>query len=286
MAKRGLGKGLGALLEDDINELVEDNSNTGDKIKEIDIMLIDRQLEQPRKYFDEGKLGELAESIKLHGIVQPIIVKKEKGRYLIIAGERRYRAARLAGLKSVPVVEKDLSNQQIMEVSLIENIQREDLNAVEQAQAIRLLMNEHNMTQEQVSERIGKSRSAVANILRLLTLDQEILDMIKSGELSAGHARTLVVAPKDMQLALAKRIIKEGLSVRQAEKLVNKKEETPKAKRPREISPNIADAQYKISGSMGTKVTIMGNENKGKIVIEYYTLEQLQEIYEKLVQYN
>lgn len=221
MAKRGLGRGLGALLgEESKQELNASPAEQKSTVHEVDILKLDRYLDQPRKTFDDEKLNELSESIKTHGIIQPIVVREKGGRFMIIAGERRFRAARKAGLKTVPIVIKDIDDDELLEIALIENIQREDLNAIEQAEAINQLMQEHEMTQEKVAERIGKSRSAVANSLRLLTLDKEVMQAVRTGELSAGHARTLVVLPKEKQRELCKKAIKEGLSVRAMESLV------------------------------------------------------------------
>ena len=283
MERRGLGRGLGALLNENIDTTSRKKENS--EVQEIDVMLIDRQINQPRKFFDENKLKELADSIRLHGIVQPIVVKKDADRYLIIAGERRYRAARLAGLKAVPIVIKNIDDKEVMELSLIENIQREDLNAVEQATAIRLLMTEHSMTQEQVSERIGKSRSAVANILRLLTLPPQILELIRGGAISAGHARCLVVVPDEQKVELVQRILKEGLSVRQTEDILatQEKKQTKTNPKKENVSQDMIDVQQKIRDALGTKVKIVGKEDKGKIVIEYYSMEQLQGLYDMFV---
>lgn len=285
MERRGLGRGLGALLNENIDTTSRKKENSLGEVQEIDVMLLDRQINQPRKFFDESKLKELADSIRLHGIVQPIVVRKEDDRYLIIAGERRYRAARLAGIKTVPIVIKNISDKEVMELSLIENIQREDLNAVEQATGIRLLMTEHNMTQEQVSERIGKSRSAVANILRLLTLPPQILELIRSGAISAGHARCLVVVPDEQKIELAQRIVKEGLSVRQIEDLIASQEKKQTKTNPKKehASQDMIDVQQRIRDALGTKVKIVGKEDKGKIVIEYYSMEQLQELFDMFV---
>lgn len=283
MERRGLGRGLGALLNENIDTTSRKKENS--EVQEIDVMLIDRQINQPRKFFDENKLKELADSIRLHGIVQPIVVKKDADRYLIIAGERRYRAARLAGLKTVPIVIKNIDDKEVMELSLIENIQREDLNAVEQATAIRLLMTEHSMTQEQVSERIGKSRSAVANILRLLTLPPQILELIRGGAISAGHARCLVVVPDEQKVELVQRILKEGLSVRQTEDILatQEKKQTKTNPKKENVSQDMIDVQQKIRDALGTKVKIVGKEDKGKIVIEYYSMEQLQGLYDMFI---
>ena len=218
MAQQRLGKGLGALIGDE-------PVSQGRHVMEVDVNEIDPNVQQPRKTFDDEKLKELAQSIKTYGIVQPIIVHQQDGRYMIIAGERRYRAAREAGLKTVPVVVKEYSQSELMEVSLVENLQREDLNPIEQAQAMRLLMDEHRLTQERLSDRIGKSRSAVANTLRLLALPEKVKQMVISGALSGGHARCLVALESDEEkISFAQKISALGLSVRAAEAMVQKKQ--------------------------------------------------------------
>jgi ParB family chromosome partitioning protein len=210
-----LGKGLGALIG-------ESEPQTGiGSVLEIDVNDIDPNLQQPRKKFDDEKLNELAQSIETYGIVQPIIVQRNGERYTIIAGERRYRAARIAGLETVPVVIKDYSKQEFMEVSLVENLQREDLNPIEEAEAMRLLMDEHSLTQDVLSSKLGKSRSAIANTLRLLSLPPEVKEMVTAGELSSGHARCLVALQNDMEKTrIAKKIVELGLSVRATEDLI------------------------------------------------------------------
>jgi len=282
--KRGLGKGLSALLADaDAGELNENRSS----VTEIDINLIDTAKNQPRKIFDEEKLSELAESIKTFGIVSPIIVNENYDRYTIIAGERRYRAARLAGLKSVPVIIKDLTSREQMEISIIENLQREDLNAIEEAQALRLLMDEYSLTQEEVSQRLAKSRSAIANSLRLLSLPEEVRSMVFSSELSAGHARCLVTLPDDeTKIKYASAITSKRLSVRESEKLISefskpKKPEKPKLK---PGNPDVIFVEKNLSGALDTKVTLSGGLDRGRILIEYYSSEQLESIYDLITQ--
>ena len=281
MAKqRGLGKGLGALL----GEEAKDNQGS---VQEVDILQLDRHLNQPRKVFDDAKLQELAASIKEHGIVQPIIVREENGRYLIIAGERRYRAARIAGLKTVPVVIKNINDEQLMEISLIENIQREDLNVMEEANAISLLIREYGMTQEQVAQKIGRSRSAVANILRILKLPAPICEMLEKGELTEGHARCLVSlsVSEEKKIQLAQEIRDKGLSVRQAEQLAAMMDKKPKPKPiKRVMPPEFVEAQNRMTETLGTKVQIVGGRKRGKIVIEYYSSEQMDGLYELLTE--
>ena len=281
--QRGLGKGLGALLGDEALEEV----TGGAAVNEIHVNEIDRYTRQPRKIFDEDKLKELAESIKTHGIVQPIVVKENGGRYTIIAGERRYRAARLAGLQTVPVVIKNLNDRELMEVSLVENLQREDLNPLEEAEAIKLLMEEYALTQEGVSERISRSRSAVANTLRLLTLPEAIKQMLYDNQLTSGHARALVsLADDELKIKLAKEIVAKNLSVRETEKLIQRLGEEKPKPAPKPAAPEFKDAETLLSRSLGTKVRIAGDNKKGKFIIDYYSAEQMESIYEFLASIN
>lgn len=284
MKKQRLGKGLGALIGDEPkSKPSEPNVN---KILEVDVNDIDPNADQPRKYFDDEKLDELAQSIKTYGIVQPIIVQQSNGRYIIVAGERRYRASRLAGLKTVPVVIKEYSPLDFMEVSLVENLQREDLNPIEEAQAMRMLMDEHNLSQDVLSERIGKSRSAVANTLRLLSLPVPVKEMVIAGDISSGHARCLVALSKnDEKLSIAKKIVSLGLSVRATEEIINaigSKKQKP-SKKEKYKAPEIEFAQGALSSALGTKVQISGNLNKGRIALSYYNKDQMQSIYDFLM---
>jgi len=274
MVKKGLGRGLGALLATD------DIENNG--ILEIKINDIEPNTNQPRKNFDDEKLSQLAESIKQHGVVQPIIVKKEGDIYRIVAGERRWRAARIAGLTTIPVIVKELTNKQLMEVALIENLQREDLNPIEEAEAYNRLITEYNMTQEEISKTIGKSRSAVANSLRLLNLCEEVLEYLKNGELTSGHARCLVpIEEKESQIKIAKVIIEKQLSVRETEKLVKRfLSKKTGQKKPRQELENIIEIEEKFTKVFGTKVKLMHGKKKGKILIEYYSNEELERIIE------
>ena len=282
MGKKGLGKGLDALLGDFSEPAVSG-------LQEMDIYLIDTNEGQPRKTFDKEKLEELAESIKLHGVVQPIVVRKLGERYSIIAGERRYRAARMAGLATVPVVVRDMDEMQAREVALIENIQRENLNPIEEAAAIKSLMDLHDLTQEEVSKRISKSRPAVSNTIRLLSLPDEVQDMVKQGQLQAGHARAILSIPDDLnRTIIARRIAQSGASVREAERIVkaelNPKMEpaAPKAEK-RTPDPDLRAAEDALRERLGTKVSIQGTAGKGKLVIEYYTKDQLSGLYDLLI---
>ena len=298
MGKKGLGRGLNSLFGD----YAEEEKKTEVEVKEvkvvetkvekvvlnepkdIEIGLIDRNPEQPRKIFDEDALNELAESIKNYGVVQPIIVKENGGRYTIIAGERRWRASRIAGLKSVPCLIKDYSKQEISEIAIIENLQRQDLNPIESARAIKNLIEEYKLTQDEVADKIGKSRPAVTNTLRLLTLPESIVNLIEMNKLSAGHARTLLSldnAVKQKEVAL--QIIEKGLSVRATEALVHSINQphkpTPVSKKP-EKSIELKEFETQIKRTFLTKVQIKGNDNKGKIVIDYYSKEDLNRIYD------
>ena len=243
---------------------------------------------QPRKDFDEEALKELADSISQHGIVQPLVVTKQEGYYEIIAGERRWRAAKLAGLKEVPVVIKEYTPQEIMEVALIENIQREDLNPVEEAKAYQNLIEEYNLKQEDVAKKVSKNRSTITNALRLLKLPDEILEMLVSGDISGGHARALLsVEDPDKQIKIAHKIVKESLSVRDVEKLVKddgKKKGKSKDKKSLGQEAIYEDLEEKLTQALGTKVRInRKNANQGKIEIEYYSMDELDTLTGKLL---
>lgn len=273
MVKKGLGKGLGALIN---NDSVEDNTG----VIELKINEIEPNAGQPRKFFDDEKLVQLSESIRQHGVIQPIIVKKNNNNYTIIAGERRWRAAKLAGISTIPALIKDFTEQQVMEIALIENLQREDLNPIEEAEAFINLMNEFNLTQEQIAERIGRSRSAIANTIRLLGLSDDVKKMIINGDLTSGHARTLVtIQDEQLQKNAAEYIVNNKLSVRETEdyikSLLNKKE--------RKIKKKIENPEYKyvedkLKNILGTKVKLHANKNKGKITIEYYSNDELDRL--------
>lgn len=276
MNRRGLGKGLEALLP----RGVDDESG----IEYIDVDKIRSNKSQPRKYFDDRSLKELADSIKEHGMIQPVIVKAQGDGYVIIAGERRWKAARLAGMKEIPAIVKNVSDQEVLQLALIENLQREDLNPIEEAMAYKALIEEHGMTQEDVSEKIGKSRSAIANSIRLLNLDHRVIDYLITGELTTGHARALLSLEEgDAQFEVAKKVIKEGMNVRQTESLVKRiLNGHGKKKRIGESNTTYRFIQEDMEKALGTKITIKRTKNKGRIEIEFYSDEDLQRIYEYL----
>lgn len=281
---KGLGKGLDALLGGA-------NMSDPSQVRMVSVYLIDNNAEQPRKIFNEDKLRELATSIEQHGVVQPIIVRKNGERFTIIAGERRFRAARLAGLNEVPVLIRELSEQEILEVSLIENLQRENLNAIEEAHAIRQLMDEHDLTQEEVARRLGKSRPAIANSVRLLTLPEEIRQLLSEGKLQAGHARVLGSVPDEaLMISLAKSAAKEGWSVRETEEKVKQaleKSELEKRQPKREkLSNDAKKAQDALRERLGTKVSLSGSDDRGRIVIEYFSKDELMNIYDTIMGKN
>lgn len=276
--KKGLGRGLDALLGDYTQP-------TPEGVQQVDIRRIDTNAGQPRKDFDQEKLQELADSIRQHGVVQPILLRQNGERYVIVAGERRFRAARLAGLDQVPAIVKDLDEAQVMEVALIENLQREDLNPIEEAAAIRFLMQQHDLTQEEVSKRLSKSRPAIANSLRLLTLPEPVQAYLRNGKLQAGHARALAgLQDPEAQAVLADKIVGEGLSVRAAESLAREQGQKPprQKKEPPATDPDLAAAEASLREWLGTKVSIQGNSQRGRIIIEYYNAELLQGIYDLL----
>ena len=275
-----LGKGLGALLDVD-NELI--STGEGSRLLELDILEIDVDKNQPRTEFDQDKLKELAESIKEHGIIQPIIVRKSGERYKIIAGERRFRAARSAGMEKVPVIIRDDVDIRSLELSLIENIQRENLNPIEEARAIERLISEYGYTQSEAAERLSKSRSALANSLRLLTLSEKIQEDLYRGKLTSGHARAiLMIEDKGKQEEAAKVILEKQLSVRQSEELAKLMNSSKSSSIKRKL-PEFIEAEGLLSKAFDTRVLIKGNENKGKIQIEYRSAEQLRDLYEMLL---
>lgn len=281
--KNGLGKGLGALLSayDDYDDTVKNNTSGA---LEIEITKLTANPNQPRKNFDKTALEELSTSIKTHGIIQPLVVNDQKdGTYLIIAGERRYRASKLAGLEKVPCIVKDYSEKQIKEISIIENLQREDLNPIESARAIRQLMEEYNMTQEAVSERIGVSRPNIANTLRLLSLCPEVIKMVEESKLSAGHARCLVpVQDYNQQIKLATSASDNKMSVRDLERVVKNilNPKMPAQRIPQEQSLELKELVNEMQRTFATKVSVMGNDKKGRIYIDYYSRDDLDRIAE------
>lgn len=279
--KKGLGKGLGALI--DTENILSENSG----IVELKITDIEPNKDQPRKKFNHEKLQALAESISRHGVVQPIIVKKNDNGYTIIAGERRWRAAKIAGLKTIPCIIKDLSSRETMEIALIENLQREDLNPIEEAEAYQKLIEEHGLTQESISKLVGKSRAAIANSVRLLTLPEKIKDMLINDQLTPGHARALItVEDPEKQIKIAEEIIARNLSVRETEKLVNDQKNKKNQKKRVIKDAIIIDLEEKLKSILGTKVELRHNKNKGKIVIEYYSNEEFNRIIEIITRDN
>ena len=297
---RGLGKGLSALFAEtdaEYDKTIEadlglSSRDRGEEavpagVSEIALNLIAPNPDQPRKQFDEEKLRELADSISTHGVIQPLVLNRKGNRYLIIAGERRWRAAKLAGLERVPAVVKELSDKEVKEISIIENLQREDLNPVEAAVAIRELMDQFGLTQEQVAERIGKSRPAIANLLRLLSLSRPVLALVREGRLSAGHARALVVVTDEFrQIDLANRACDNKMSVRQLEDACRKldadvRKPVKKAPRKEEAqSRELKDLVSTMQTVFGTKVTVMGNDSKGRICIDYFSPDDLDRIFD------
>lgn len=278
-SKRGLGKGIESLIPGGTvsNKAKEENGIIIAKISDIE-----PNKEQPRKLFNEDRLNELAESIKQHGIVEPLIVVKKDDYYEIVAGERRWRAAMIAGLKEVPVVIKDYTPQQIVEIALIENLQREDLNPIEEAKAYRQLIEDYKLKQDDIAERVSKSRTTITNALRLLKLDERVQNMVIEECLSSGHARTLLaVENKDEQYDIACKVFDEKMSVRETESLIKKlkKRDTVKEKPPLENPEIYADLEEKLKQSVGSKVQINRKTNtKGKIEIEYYSEDELERI--------
>lgn len=280
MAKRGLGKGLGTLFENDSAEIKDDSTNGVSTLKINDV---EPNKNQPRKTFDTEKIEALADSIKEHGLIQPIVVTQGKnGIYKIVAGERRWRAAKKAGLKEIPVVINEYTDEQVAEVALIENLQREDLNPIEEALGYHVLLEDFNLTQEMISQKIGKSRSAIANSLRLLSLDDDIKKLLISGEISSGHARAVLsLESSELRLALTKRIIEDNLNVRQAEEIAKQLNKQKKPKKEKQITVTDIETENlanKISSTLGTKVKIMHTAKRGKIEIEYYGNDDLDRI--------
>ena len=275
----GLGRGLGALLGDDV-------MNTGTQgAMYLPISEVESNSAQPRKFFDEAALAELADSIRQHGIIQPLTVRRlSSGYYQIIAGERRWRAARLAGLSEIPVTVIEADDRKAAELAMIENLQREDLNPMEEAAGYRSLIDQHHMTQEEAANRVGKSRSAVTNALRLLDLAPAVQNQVEAGLLSAGHARALVPLSSAQQVQAANAIIEGGLSVRQTEALAKRLAagEKPEKKFPTDEVDYAAVAQKELSSQLGRGVKIVNGRKKGRIELEYYGLDDLNDLLEAL----
>lgn len=285
MAKKlgGLGRGLDSLFAD--NSVEEINPS----VNKLRIMEIEPNHDQPRKDFDEKSLSELAESIEQHGVLQPLVVRPlANGSYQLVAGERRWRAARIAGLTEVPVVIKELTNEEVIEIAMIENLQREDLNPLEEALGYRYMMDELNITQEQAAEKVGKSRPAVANALRLLKLPNEIQDMVKNNLISPGHARALLgFDSEDMIVQTAKMIIKEDLSVREVENLVKKSKKIPKVAKQQKRDKFFSEVEIALVENLGRKVKIKeAKQDAGVLEIEFFDKDDLEGLAMKLENYG
>ena len=294
--KKGLGKGLDSLIPDNKSmksvtseKTVESKEDAAAKsgVQVMKINEVEPNRDQPRKNFDEDALLELSDSIKQFGVLQPLLVRKRKDYYEIIAGERRWRAAKLAGVKEVPVIEKEYTDQEILEIGLIENIQRENLNPIEEAIAYKRLLEEFNLKQDEVAERVSKSRTAVTNSMRLLKLSDKVQQMIIDDMISTGHARALLaIDDPELQYTLANKIFDEKLSVRETEKLVKeiKNPKKPKEKKPVANSFIYQDLEEKIKSVFGTKVSIASKgKGKGKIEIEYYSDDELEHLFDMMM---
>ena len=283
MNRKALGRGLGALLSSDRT------FDLGSEPAEVDLDSIVPGPMQPRTHFDDASLESLAESIRSHGIVQPLLVRRRNGGYELIAGERRWRAAKLAGLSRVPVIVKDVPDESLLEIALIENIQRENLNPIEEAQAYRKLIETVGLTQEALASRMGRDRSYITNYLRLLRLPEDLQQLVKEGRLSTGHARTLLaLSHPDLQRRVARQIIDGGLSVRATEQLVHKATEEKPARTamaPHPVDPNIRAAETKLRRALGTQVKIiqLSGDGRGKLEISFFNNQDLDRIYNLLL---
>ena len=279
--RRGLGKGLAALIPDEpIADLFDENMNKK-SIFNIELSLIKPNENQPRQEFEENSLEELKNSIKQYGVIQPIVVRKKEEKYEIIAGERRWRAAKAAKLEEIPCIIKDVNDKQAMKLALIENIQRENLNPIEEAHAFKELMKDYKLTQEELADEIGKSRSYIANIIRLLNLDEEIVDYIAEGKITSGHGRALLgIKNKEERLKIADSIVNNKINVRETEKMV--KDVNKKKSKPMKIErdPFILEIEEKLIRTLGTKVKLSAKRDGGKIEIEFYSDEDLERILE------
>jgi ParB family chromosome partitioning protein len=286
MSKRGLGKGLGALIPTSVTNNSLDYDPEKD-LTELNIKEVVPNVNQPRRNFDPEKLAELTASIKEHGLVQPIVVRPYNGSYQIVAGERRYRACKQLGLKTIPTIIKNLSDEEVTEISLIENIQRQELNPIEEARAYKRLVDEFGLTQEEIAKKVSKSRPFIANFLRLLNLSKEVLDLVEKGDISVGHARALLTLnDPSMQFIVASKIIDENLTVRETEKLtkkmsvMNQNLNIKNKKQERDINPIFNDILDHLQSKFGTKVLIKDKGKGGKIEIEYYSRQDLERIIE------
>lgn len=273
----GMGNRIQSLIPTDVT--IDENI---EGIQNVDIKLVKANSGQPRKFFDDTKIAELSESIKEHGIIQPLIVNKTTNdKYVIIAGERRWRAAKLAKMKKVPIIIKEFAQETALQIALIENIQREDLNAIEEALAYKELKDKYKLTQEVLAHKIGKSRTSIANVMRLLNLDSRVQEYIIQGVITEGHGKVLLTLGAEEQYTVAQKIIDDDLSVRDVEKFIKfiqTKTDEVKVKEPQKTNPYYKDIKDRLQDYFGTKVSINSNKSKGKIEIEYYSEEDLQRI--------
>jgi ParB family chromosome partitioning protein len=287
--KNALGKGLNVLIPEASSQPVRRRTRKEDTIQgnhfTVNINKIEPNQNQPRKNFEQQGLQELADSIKQFGVIQPLVVQKKENYYEIIAGERRWRAAKIAGLKEVPVIVKELSANEILEISLIENIQRENLNPIEEARAYKALIEDFELKQEEIAEKVSKSRSAITNALRLLKLNEQVQEMLIRGQISMGHARALLsISDEQVQISIAQRVIEEGLSVRNIEKIVKELANTKEKKKENDRYKYLyKDLENDLKEKLGNKVSIKNKKNnKGKIEIEYYSQDDLERIIDLL----
>ena len=286
MAKKGLGRGLDALFGDTKAEEIIASPKAETKegsVQSLKISEVEPNRAQPRKDFDDEALTELADSIREHGVITPIIVKKaENGFYTIVAGERRWRASKKAGLKKIPAIVMDLDDLKTQEIALIENLQRQDLNAVEEALGYKKLMDDYSLTQEEIAQKMGKSRSSVANALRILSLEKGALKLLEEGKISFGHAKVILSCDKKKQATIAKRIADEDLSVRATEEIIKEKP----VKKPKKVNLNkklaFDEIEKEVSSILGANVKIIDKGNKGTVKVEYYSMEELDRIIKKL----
>lgn len=282
MSRKALGRGLRALIPE--------NEGGQGSVRTIPLSQIDNNPDQPRKRFDEEQLEELKESILAHGLLEPIIVRPVDGRYEVVVGERRWRAAQMAGLTEIPAIVRSLTEREAMEIALVENVQREDLSPLEEAEAYKRLMEEFSLTQEEIAERVGKKRSTIANRLRLLELDPEIRADLESGRITGGHAKALLSIPvKAKRLRIARRIVEEGLSVRAVEELARQEPEKEVAAKKRSrvevriVDPILQDVEERLQQTLGTKVRVVRNGRRGRIEIDYYSEDDMHRIVEALI---
>lgn len=285
--KRGLGKGLSALLSDkpSIENLISEKEKQGEKIEYISLEAIKAKEDQPRREFEEDSLRELANSIEVHGVIQPILLRKKDDMYEIIAGERRYRASKIAKLKAIPSIILDAKDIDVAKLALIENIQRENLNPIEEAEAYKKLMEDFDLRQDELGKTIGKSRSYISNTLRLLKLDEKVIDQLYRGELTEGHGKVLLgIKDKEEQVKLAKLIIDTGLNVRKTEDEVKRVKNKKKGRTSDKRDPYLIDLEDQLIRTLGTKVNLKMGDKKGKIEIEYYSNEDLERIFDILTQ--